>query len=428
MSPLFEEGQGLLFNEDSVFAVSEITARIKSLLDEEFSEVWVEGEVSNLKKPKSGHLYFTLKDEYAQLKCVMFQGRKKSMKFDLEDGMKVLCFGRISVYPQSGSYQLYVENVHAKGIGDLQLAFLQLKEKLEKEGLFEDARKREIPFMPSLIGVITSATGAAVRDIIKVARRRFPGVGILIYPVKVQGQGAAEEIANAIDEMNKAFFGEIDVLIVGRGGGSIEDLWAFNEEVVARAIFRSEIPVISAVGHEIDWTISDFVADKRAPTPSAAAEIAVPDKEKLDRRLTGLYLRLRSHASFTLENYKSRLKSAGMSRAFLEPKYIVQRHMQRLDEFLYRINEKMRTRREKTELQLRHLGVKLEMLSPIAVLNRGYVIVRKGRRVISSAGALRAGDNIELQFKDGGKKAKIISGREGKKERSAANEEERPLF
>ncbi len=419
MFPEENDRQSSLFDEESVYSVSEITYLIKSVLDEEFPNLWVEGEVSNLKEPKSGHIYFTLKDDKAQLKAVMFNSSRKKVKFKIEDGMKVLCFGRISVYPQGGSYQLYVEQMHAKGVGDLQLAFMQLKEKLEKEGLFLDDHKKELPFMPSLIGVITSGTGAAVRDIIKVARRRFPEVGILIYPVKVQGDGAAEEIAEAINEMNRLFKNEVDLLIVGRGGGSIEDLWAFNEEIVARAIFDSEIPVISAVGHEIDWTISDFVADKRAPTPSAAAEIAVPDKDKLIRHIDGLSARLKNNALLSVQAYRNRLKLIATSRAFMEPKYIIQQQMQRLDELIRRLGDNLKQRQEKTQLHLKHLGVKLEILSPLSILNRGYGIVYdKNKKVVVSVKQVKPDDNLDVRLKDGSVPVIVLR-------RSGANQQRR---
>ncbi|MEE9165043.1 MAG: exodeoxyribonuclease VII large subunit, partial [Nitrospinota bacterium] len=262
--------------ERQVYTVTEITRAIKFSLETEFPRVWIEGEISNLRIPSSGHMYLTIKDEESQIKVVMFRSGKSQLKFGPKDGDQVIVKGKITVYEPRGEYQIVIDYMEPKGIGALQLAFQQLKEKLSKEGLFDEELKKSLPLLPQKIGIITSPTGAAVRDILNIIDRRFPNVHILIAPVKVQGEGAAQEIAAAVKDLNK--IKGVDVIIVGRGGGSIEDLWAFNEEVVARAIFESEIPVISAVGHEIDFTISDFVADLRAPTPSAAAELVVRDK------------------------------------------------------------------------------------------------------------------------------------------------------
>src|SRR5512136_2779310 len=268
-----------IFADKRILTVSRLTALIRSTLEENFEHVWVEGEVSNLSTPSSGHLYFTLKDAGAQLRCVMFKGAVRNLRFRLKDGMGLILRGRITVYEQRGDYQLIAEYAEPLGIGALQLAFEQLKERLVREGLFDESRKKPLPVLPQRIGVVTSPTGAAIHDILTVVNRRFANVQILIVPVRVQGDGAAAEIAAAIDDVNR--YGAVDVMIVGRGGGSLEDLWAFNEEAVARAIARSRIPVISAVGHETDYTIADFAADLRAPTPSAAAELAVKDRDEL---------------------------------------------------------------------------------------------------------------------------------------------------
>jgi len=264
--------------EEKIYTVSELTREIKQVLETGFPCLWVEGEISNFKRHSSGHLYFTLKDENSQIRCAMWRYRANDLIFRPEDGMKVLVQGNLQVYEPGGYYQIIVQQVQPAGVGELQLAFEQLKKKLYAEGLFDEAHKKPIPIFPERIGVITSPTGAAIRDIISVITRRFPIAQIILAPVRVQGPGAKEEIVQAIQDFNE--FGEVDVLIVGRGGGSLEDLWAFNEEVVARAIFTSKIPIISAVGHEIDFSISDFVADRRAPTPSAAAEMAVPDRKR----------------------------------------------------------------------------------------------------------------------------------------------------
>ncbi len=266
--------------EKRIYTVSEITKNIQVILEQAFPGVWIEGEISNFVLHSSGHMYFSIRDANAVLKCAMFRRANARLKFKPKNGMKIICMGAISVYKARGDYQLIVEEIEPKGIGALQLQFQQLKEKLIREGLFDQSHKVPIPFLPTRIGVVTSPTGAAIRDILNVARRRFSNVEIIINPVKVQGIGAKEEISTAINLFDE--LKNIDVMIVGRGGGSLEDLWPFNEEVVARAIYSSKVPIISAVGHEVDWTIADFVADFRAPTPSAAAELVIPRKEDLN--------------------------------------------------------------------------------------------------------------------------------------------------
>ena len=270
--------------------VTELTRRIKDTLETGFADVWVVGEISGLRIPSSGHLYFSLKDKGANIKCVFFRSGSRFLRFRPEDGLEVILRGRLSLYEPRGEYQIIAEYMEPKGLGALQLAFIQMKEKLEKDGLFDPARKRPLPPYPKCIGVVTSPTGAAVRDILKVLKRRAPGVHVIIAPASVQGESAPAEVARAIEDLNRR--GGLDVLIVGRGGGSLEDLAAFNTEVVARAIFNSNIPVISAVGHEIDFTIADFVADLRAPTPSAAAEIVAKSEEELRHRLEYLKNRI----------------------------------------------------------------------------------------------------------------------------------------
>lgn len=266
--------------EKHVYTVSELTRDLRVIIEDSFPGVWVEGEISNFILHTSGHIYFSLKDATSVLRCAMFKRANEKLKFSLKNGMKVIVLGSVSLYEARGDYQLIIEELEPRGVGALQLQFQQLKEKLQKEGLFDERYKAPIPFLPTRIGVVTSPTGAAIRDILSIARRRFANVEIIINPVKVQGVGAKEEIAAAIRQFNE--LGNIDVMIVGRGGGSLEDLWPFNEEVVARAIFDSEIPVISAVGHEIDFTIADFAADFRASTPSAAAELVIPKKRGLE--------------------------------------------------------------------------------------------------------------------------------------------------
>lgn len=310
-------------------SVSALTRRIKGALEGTFRQVFVEGEVSNFTRPASGHLYFTLKDESAQLRAVMFRGSQRGLSFSPVNGMIVRAHGAVTVYEKRGEYQILVNKLEQGGQGSLQEQFEALKRKLQEEGLFEQSRKRPLPVLPQHVGVVTSSSGAAIRDILNVISRRFPNIHLLLAPSLVQGAGAAESIAAAIERLNA--IGGLDVLIVGRGGGSLEDLWCFNEEVVARAIARSRIPVISAVGHEIDFTISDFVADLRAPTPSAAAELVVGCKDEFLSALRDRQERLKRVMHFTLERHRQRLGRLAGSYVFREPANLVSRHRQRMD-------------------------------------------------------------------------------------------------
>src|SRR3990172_9779705 len=316
--------------DGKILTVSELTRMIKGSLEESFPHVWLQGEISNFKRHTSGHLYFTLKDEGAQISGVMWRSRAENLLFSPEDGMEVQARGAITVYPPRGNYQIDVVRMLPVGIGELQLAFEQLKRKLEAEGLFDPAKKKPIPEFPHAIGVITSPTGAALQDIRSVLERRQPSVEVVVLPVRVQGPGAAEEIAVAIREMNQ--YGDIDVLIIGRGGGSLEDLWAFNEEVVARAIYQSSIPVISAVGHEIDFSISDFVADLRAPTPSAAAEIAVRDRSEILDILGNYCYSMKQNMTERVKTFRDRIGSLLASYSFNRPKDLLLQYSQRIDE------------------------------------------------------------------------------------------------
>ena len=318
-----------------VFTVTELTKVIRGVLEVQFDSVWVEGEISNLRVPSSGHAYFVLKDEKAQVRCVLFKNYRVGAKYKPEDGDHVVLFGRLSVYEPRGEYQVIVEALEPRGLGALQKAFEQLKEKLAKEGLFDPARKRPLPEFPWKVGVVTSATGAAVRDILNILRRRNPKVSVLLHPVKVQGEGAAEEIAAAIETLNR--IEDIDLLIVGRGGGSIEDLWAFNEEIVARAIAGSRLPVISAVGHEIDFTIADFVADLRAPTPSAAAELAVPLLSHTVDDLRQFTDRMMESLGGRVREYRELLRRLIDRRFFREPLQVLAPLAQRMDDLNLRL-------------------------------------------------------------------------------------------
>ncbi len=353
-----------------VYTVRDLTRRIREMMESNFAGVWVEGEISGFKNHHSGHMYFSLKDSEAILKVAFFSRHNRGLKFELKDGLQVLCFGKISVYEPRGDYQLYLERIEPKGLGALQLAFLQLKEKLAKEGLFDLARKRPIPRFPKTVCVVTSPTGAAIRDILHVVNRRFRGTSVLLIPVKVQGQGAAEEIARAIQEANQ--LDDIDVLIVGRGGGSLEDLWAFNEEVVARAVYTSRIAIISAVGHEIDWTICDWVADLRAPTPSAAAELVVQNREELEIRLESFNTRLQNAVGNGLQTAKERLQSLQESYAFRQPLHLINQYAQGLDETMRQLQNYLKNLVREKEQTFRSWVGRLEALSPLAILERGY--------------------------------------------------------
>ncbi len=436
-----------LFEEKHIYKVSELTRAIKAILEESpLSDIWVEGEVSDLSRPFSGHIYFKLKDENSQIDCVIYRGIAESLKFMPENGISIILWGKISVYEPKGNYQIVVYRIEPLGIGALQLAFEQLKQRLYAEGLFDQEHKKPIPFLPRKIGVITSATGAAIRDILTITRRRFHNVNILIYPVSVQGEGSANEIAQAIDYMNK--LDDIDVLIIGRGGGSIEDLWSFNEEIVARSIYMSRIPVISAVGHEIDWTISDLVADLRAPTPSAAAEMVVPNKadlvRELEMRQNRLYLGIKNkigQEQNLLETYDRRMKSADVRN-------IIRLYQQNIDFFLQRAHDIIvkrieQTRRYILEYQSKFLyaGIpmmasnaqnhvnnmkqklvdlihqiieknredfnifvaKLDTLSPLSVLKRGYSFCRKSvdNKMIKSVSDVSVGDDVSITLVNG---------------------------
>ncbi len=397
-----------ILQEKHIYTISELTQSIREILENTFREVWVEGEVSNFVKHSSGHMYFSLKDAGAVLACAFFRSANQGLKFQIEDGMNVVCFGKISVYDKRGQYQLYVEKIEPKGIGALQIAFEQLKAKLQKEGLFDEARKRPIPYLPTRIGVVTSPTGAAIRDILNVVKRRFQNVEVILNPVRVQGEGAEKEIAEAIEEFN-AFNNEIpadkrvDVLIVGRGGGSLEDLWPFNEEIVARAIFRSDIPIISAVGHEVDWTIADFVADKRAPTPSAAAEMVIPRKEDLLIRLEELAGRLDSSIIDKITLLGDELKALSESYILKQPINIIEQYQQRIDDIAKNIELRAGHMLDIKKAAFSNLCGKLDMLSPFKVLSRGYSITSRADsgKVVKDAAELKKGDEVKTRLAKG---------------------------
>jgi exodeoxyribonuclease VII large subunit len=427
-----------------ILTVSELTQEIKGILEDKFPDVWVEGEISNLRIPPSGHIYFTLKDDFSQIRTVLFKMQARTLRFVPEDGFQVICGGRVSLYEKRGDYQLILKSIEPKGIGALQLAFLQLREKLEKEGFFDLAQKKPIPMVPEKIGIVTSPTGAVIQDMLHILERRFENLHILLFPVRVQGEGASSEIAEAIKYFNK--FTDVDVIIVGRGGGSLEDLWAFNEEVVARAIHHSKIPIISAVGHETDYTIADFVADLRAPTPSAAAELVVRDKREIKKILHYLGGRLENQMLQILQGYRTDLFH--LRKIFKEPEKQIEEYFLRVDDLVNRLRLlttwTLKRRGEKClhlseslllrnpmqrvknlrffifeakkrlgqnikysiEIQRQRVGGilgKLDSLSPLSILQRGYSITRKlpSLQILRDAAHVKQGDKVEVKLYQG---------------------------
>ncbi|MFH1460377.1 MAG: exodeoxyribonuclease VII large subunit [Candidatus Omnitrophota bacterium] len=390
-----------LFTERHVYKVSELTQDVRKILEDSFPSVWVEGEISTVRTPQSGHMYFTLKDDKAQLKCVFFRNASLNLNFKIEEGLSCIIFGRISVYDASGQYQLYVQKIEPKGKGALQLAFEQLKNKLAQEGLFDTVRKRPIPFLPKKIGIVTSSTGAAIRDILNVINRRYANVHIIIRPSLVQGKTAAADIAKAIKELNT--FKGIDVIIVARGGGSLEDLWAFNEEPVARAVYNSKIPVISAVGHEIDFTICDFVADLRAPTPSAAAEIVVREKDQLVNTLDNLNKRLTEGMIQRLKLAQMRFSRLKACYALRRPQVIVEQYQQRLDTIERTLKTAVLHIVQAKESSLKQLGGRLFNLNPLAILSRGYSVtyLNTTNTLLKNSEKIKKGDILKTKLYKG---------------------------
>ena len=382
-----------------MLTVSRLATLLKEVLEDNFAQVLVEGEISNFSVPASGHFYFSLKDESAQLRAVMFRTQARRLPFRPENGMRVILSGRVSLYSQRGEVQLIAETLEPRGVGSLQVAFEQLKSKLAGEGLFAEARKRPLPTFPRTVGVVTSATGAAIHDIVNVLRRRGAGLRVVLRPVRVQGDGAAAEIAEAIADHNR--LKAADVLIVGRGGGSLEDLWAFNEEVVARAIHASAIPVISAVGHEVDFTIADFVADLRAPTPSAAAELVARSRLELEGHLDHLSQRLAGQMQGRLALLDERL--LGLTRRLRSPRQQLLLWQQRHADLVRRLDRSMARRQQETEGRLATLAGRLDLLSPLRTLERGYAIAfaEKTGKAVLDAGTLARGDRLQLRFARG---------------------------
>ena len=434
-----------LMPERRTFTVTELTAKIRDLFARNFPDIWVTGEISNCHEAQSGHIYCTLKDERAQVRCVCFKNQLRTMKFRPEDGLHVTVRGSISVYESRGEYQIYVEHIEPVGLGALQLAFEQLKKRLEAEGLFAADRKKPLPLLPSRIGLITSPRGAAVRDVVRILRRRFRNVHLTVYPVRVQGEGASTEIVRAVQFFNRKRM--VDVLILARGGGSLEDLWAFNEEEVARAISASQIPVISGVGHETDFTIADFVADVRASTPSAAAELVVQTRREFDKHIADLRETLASQIRYRLLELSRRVHELSARRGFRRPLDLLRQQRQRADEMTSRLALGLRAQLEKSrkrftaahlrimsfdfrskiagfrlrlerrsaDLSLRaerllrakrerlaRLALQLEERSPLRVLERGYAIATDAAgNVLRDAAQVALGDTVAVQLHRG---------------------------
>ena len=394
--------------EYKALTVSELNSYIKNKIadDENLNNILIKGEISNFKHHYTGHMYFTLKDDNSLIKCIMFKSYTANLKFVPKDGMSVLAFGTVSVFERDGVYQLYCKAMQEDGMGSLYKAYEELKNKLEKEGLFATEHKKKLPVMPKIIGVLTSNTGSVIKDIINVSTRRNPNVYIRLYPVPVQGEGAGEKIAEAIKIMNEKKLA--DVLILARGGGSLEDLWPFNEEVVARAIYNSELPVVSAVGHETDFSISDFVADLRAPTPSAAAEIVVPNIVDIAQNLNTYNIRLKNALRKKVEIMRMRYEKCMKSRVYTDPLKVVNDNYIKLDMFVKSITNSITNKLQASKTQAVKNFSKLDALSPLKTLSRGYSLVEKDNKIIKNVEDLQKDDIVNLRMQNGNKKAQIL--------------------
>ncbi len=396
------------YKESKIYTVSKLNKYLKKLFENDFNlqDVWILGEISNFNLHSSGHMYFVLKDKESQIKCVMFRGNNYTLRFMPGDGMKVKVRGDVNVYEKRGEYQLYAKEIIEAGKGELYLAFERLKEKLKDEGLFSEENKKKLPLIPRHIAVITSPTGAAIRDVITISLRRFPNLSILVVPSLVQGTFAAKELAKKIDFLNK-YFKDLDFIIIGRGGGSIEELWAFNEEILARSIYNSKIPIVSAVGHETDFTISDFVADLRCPTPSAAAEMTIPDKNNLINNLSLLNSKMNRAVKRNLELKTENINFASRNLKYQGPENKINQYYQYIDEFSIRLNSRIMHRIELYEERIKRDSQRLGSLSPWAIIARGYSICRKipGKEIIKRLEQIDLGAKIEIIISDG----KILS-------------------
>jgi len=388
-----------------IYTVTELNLAIKDLIEATLGTVWLTGEITNCQRAASGHYYLSIKDRRTQISAVIWRSTASRLKFEPTDGTQVMIRGEVQVYDKRGVYQVVISRMEPSGIGALRLAFEQLKQKLEDEGLFDPALKKDIPFLPRAIGIVTSPTGAAIEDITSIVTRRYPGMGMVLCPVRVQGPGAAKEIAKAIEAFNQS--GKVDLLIVGRGGGSLEDLQAFNEEITARAIAASSIPVISAVGHEIDVSIADLVADLRAATPSEAAEIAVPVRKELEDNLHSLNVRMRRLLMERVRAEKKHLDALSGSHALMQPVTLLRHAQQCTDELAGRLGRAFKHSMEQSRSHLAAIAGKLEELSPLGVLSRGYAVATRDKddhdhpHPIQSANEVAIGDLIHLRFKKG---------------------------
>jgi exodeoxyribonuclease VII large subunit len=396
-----------------IFSISDVTSYIKHVLDRDrtLNSIYVRGEISNFKRHYSGHCYFTLKDSDATIKVVMFRSRSQLLKYAPRDGMKVVVGGKITVFERDGQYQLYADHMVPEGVGELSLAYEQLKEKLAAEGLFDELHKKPLPFMPRAVGIITSPTGAAIRDIITVAKRRHPGISLVLFPVQVQGIEAPGQIADAIRAFND--YGQVDVMIVGRGGGSLEELWAFNDEKVVRAIAASTIPVVSAIGHETDFTLSDFVADRRSATPSQAAEIVVPDIYELGRYIRTLQDLIATHMQAIVKDKRQMVLQYRQSAALQRPMDLLTDKQQQVDSFLQRLCQVMEQQITAKQHNFSIQAEKLAMLNPLAVLARGYSITRtKDGQIVSDSSQILNDQEIEIFLAKGALCARVCSTKE----------------
>ncbi len=385
-------------NKDNVFSVSEINLHIKHILENNIPQLLVEGEIANFTRHRSGHIYFSLKDENSSIRCVFFRSYVQKLIFDPKEGDKVICKGRITVFERAGNYQLNVTDMLPAGVGELQLKFEKLKAKLKSEGLFDINKKKKIPEFPEVIGVVTSSSGAAIRDIKNVISRRFP-IDILLYPANVQGEKAAKEVAEGIRYFNRKK--NVDVIIIGRGGGSQEDLFCFNDEALAYEIFNSELPIISAVGHEIDFTISDFVADLRAPTPSAAAELVVPNRKDVLENIIFLSQKLKTVTERIFDNQYSKIEMLKSSLEIYNPINVINSYYQTVDALEYRLRTITLNKLEKEKFKLQMLAQKLRDFSPYEALKRGYSIVKKDKKIIVSVDEVAPDDKVDIILSDG---------------------------
>lgn len=394
--------------ENMAVSVTELNRYIKDKIatDEALSNIIVKGEISNFKNHYTGHMYFTLKDENSLIKCIMFKTYASKLNFMPKDGMKVFVLGGVSVFERDGIYQIYVKAMQEDGVGALYREYEKLKQELEKQGLFDESHKKKIPLMPKIVGVLTSQTGSVIKDIINVSTRRNPNVYIRLLPVPVQGEDAASKIVKGIKKMNDEKLA--DVLIIARGGGSLEDLWPFNEEIVAHAIYESEIPIISAVGHETDFTIADFVADLRAPTPSAAAELAVPDIYEVKQKINLYQNRLRMSLSKKLEIMKLRYEKSMSSQIFKDPTRMISDYYLKVESQIKNLEKIIKQKEQTQKEKYIKLVSKLDALSPLKTLTRGYSIVETENKIIKSVKELKTGDKIQIRLKDGKKEAQVI--------------------